>query len=268
VQTVAAYLYSQNIELMINLDPVPYRENTLVYAKLLQIYKGIDNKFNFTIRNQDQKLQSLLDTKIIFNLMSTTTGELIFSRLVKVVTDRKGLATITLEQIDLNDVNAGVYNYSVILFNGEGQPNIVYADDNYNAQGQCRVNDAVYPTFIPSVQPNLGPFYNNNPNQGQFGYSNNNILFSDVVNVFDRVKTRSVLQTVQYYGNNFSGTVNIQGSLNAAMKENPDDWFTIDTQNFANFSGCAYSTFTGKIGLVRFNVITTSGSLDKILYRP
>jgi len=52
------------------------------------------------------------------------------------------------------------------------------------------------------------------------------------------------------------------------MTSYPDDWFDIDTQTFTNFTGCQFSTFIGKIGLVRFKVTTTSGSLDKILYRP
>lgn len=252
--------------MVIILDPLPNRENMLVYAKPLQIYKGIDNRFKLQIRNQDQKLQSLLDTTIVFNLFNSATRELVFTRLCPVYTDKKGLAYTTLSESELNDVAAGNYNYSIKLVTGEGEQRIVYSDDNYNAQGQARVNEGVYPDFAASLQPNLGPFYNNNPNAT--GFSDNGIQYTNVLNVRDRVKTRSIIQTVQYYGTDFTGTVIIQGCLEASMNAYPSTWFDIDTQTFDNFNGCSFSNFTGKISLVRFKITTDSGTLDKILYRP
>lgn len=251
--------------MVIILDALPNRENTLVYAKPLQIYKGVDNKIRLLIKNQDQKLQNLLDTTIIFNLVDSANHELVFTRACGVSVD-KGAAIVRLDQMDLDDVAAGVYNYSVKLISGEGETSIVYADDNYNAQGQARVNDTVYPTFIPSLQPSLGPFYNNNPDRA--GFTLGNIVFSNVCDVFDRVKSRRVLQTVQYYGTGFDGTVEIQGSMSATLTAYPTDWFTIDTQTFSGFTGCLFSSFVGKIGLIRFKVTTDAGTLDKILYRP
>ena len=129
-----------------------------MYAKPLQIYKGIDNKIRLLIKNQDQKLQNLLNSTIVFNLIASDNYELVFSRAVSIAYD-KGAAIVTLSQEDLNDVAAGIYNYSVKLINGEGETKIVYADDNFNAQGQARINDSVYPRFFPSLAPNLGPFY-------------------------------------------------------------------------------------------------------------
>jgi len=266
VQSISGYLYNQTMDVVIILDALPNRENMLVYAKPLQIYKGIDNKIKLLIKNQDQKLQNLLDTTIIFNLIDSATSELIFTRLVTAYVN-KGSAYITLDQMDLNDLPAGIYNYSLQLNSGEGEARIIYSDDNYNAQGQARVVDGVYPTFRPSIKPTLGPFYNNNPNSN--GYrSDQSTIISDAINVLDRVKSRSILQTVQYYGSGFTGTVKIQGSLSATITAYPDDWFDIDTQAFDELTGCQFSTFVGKIGLVRFRVHTTSGSLDKILYRP
>lgn len=264
MQSISGYLYRQAIELII-MDSGPHRENTLVYAKPLQIYKGIDNTIRLLIKNQEQKLLSLRDSIIEFNLISSDNHELVFKRACTVTID-KGAAILTLAETDLNDVTAGVYTYSVKLVNGEGETRIVYADDNYNAQGQARVNDTVYPKFLPSLQPNLGPFYNNNPSAS--GYSIADDMFSDVMEVANRGNIRSVIQTIQYYGTNFTGTVLVQGSLSATLSAYPDDWFDINEQNFDGFTGCQYSNFTGKIGLVRFKITTVDGTLNKILYRP
>jgi hypothetical protein len=266
LQVISGYLYHQTVDLVLNLDPLPNRENQLVYAKPLQIYKGIDNKIKLLIKNQDQKLVSILDSIMTFNLIDSATQELIFSRRVLPWVDNRGTAYIILEEMELSDLIAGIYNYSIQFETGENKKRIVYSDDNYNAQGQARVVDGVYPAFKPSLEPKLGPFYNNNPNKN--GYSDNNIVYSDVLNVLDRVKSRSILQAVQYYGTNFSGTVEIQGSLSATLTAYPNDWFMIDQLTFDGLTGCQFSSFTGKIGLVRFKITTISGSLDKILYRP
>ena len=248
------------------MDSGPHRENTLVYAKPLQIYKGIDNKIKLLIKNQDQKLQPLLDTSIIFNLMDSATRELIFTRRVIPITDKKGSAYVTLDRTDVDDLTAGIYNYSFQLISGEGEYNIIYADDNYTAQGQARVNDGIYPVFQPSLEPNLGPFYNNNPNFN--GYSDGTYAYSDVMNVFDRVKARDVQQTVQYNVTDFFGSVVIEGSLSSTLTAYPDDWFYITEIDFIYNSGCYSQNFNGKFGLIRFKIQTTSGKLDKILYRP
>ena len=248
------------------MDPTPNRENQLVYAKPLQLYKGINNKIKLLFKNQDQKLQSLLDSTIVFNLMDSATKELIFTRRVLPWVDSKGAGYITLDQADLNDLPTSGYNYSVYMITGEGETRIVYADDNYNAQGQARLSDGVYPTLQESLKPTLGPFYNNNPNNT--GYSDGTYAYSDVLNVLDRVKTRNVKQTVQYNAVEFTGTVWTQGSLSATLTSYPDDWFDITDRQFNDYTGCIFDNFEGKFGLIRFKIQTTSGTLDKILYRP
>ena len=266
MQSISGYLYYQTIELVINLDPMPNRENQLVYAKPLQLFKGIDNKVKLLFKNQDQKLQSLLDTQIIFNLIDSATRELVFSRRI-VPTINRGQAFLVLNDRELDDLATGIYNYSVQLITGEDEYRIVYADDNHNAQGQARLNDGVYPRFEPSLEPNLGPFYSN-PVNSPFGYSSGNVDFTNMLEVRNRTKARSVIQTAQYYGTNFTGSVEIQASLTASMAQNPGDWFTVDTLTFDNFNGCMYNNFTGNFSIVRFKITTDSGKLDKILYRP
>lgn len=252
--------------MVFNSDSLPNRENTLVYAKPLQIFKGIDNKIKLLVKNQDQKLQSLLDTTVIFNLIDSASKELIFSSRVIPYSDKKGSAYLRLDRTELNDLTAGIYNYSIQLISSDGEFKIVYADDNYNAQGQARIVEGVYPTFQPSLEPKLGPFYNNNPNFN--GYSDGTYAYSDVLNVFDRVKARDVQQTVQYSVSDFVGQVWIQGSLSATLTAYPDDWFDITYIYFGGNTGCYFENFNGKFGLIRFKIQTQQGTLNKILYRP
>ena len=251
------------MDAVIFLDSVVNRENTLVYAKPLQIYKGIDNKIKLLIKNQDQKLQNLTDGYIIFNLMDSATRELILSRRAMITTDKRGTAYVNLANMDLMDLTAGIYNYSLQYTTGENEQRVIYSDDQFNAQGQARIVDGVYPNFVPSLEPRLGPFNNNNPNTGGF-YADASTVISDVM----EVKARSIAQTVQYNVTDFFGSVVIEGSLSPTLTAYPDDWFYITEIDFIYNSGCYSQNFEGKFSLIRFKIHTESGTLDKILYRP
>jgi hypothetical protein len=268
VQPILGYLYKQSITVVKNADFTPYRENQLVYAKPLQIYKGVDNQFQLLIKNADQKPVSLLDSTIVFNLIDPSNQELVFSRNLQIVYTAKGTVTTVLESRLLDDILAGQYNYSVIITNGEGQQQIAYADDNYNAQGTCYISDKAYPQFTPSYNPNLGPFYNNASN-AIYGYSDANQVLTPVITVNNRTKSRAVTETVQYYGNAFVGTIETQGSLDPIPTSLPNAWFSINSVSVNNLTGTNYFNLNpGKYSQVRFHVTTTSGSLTKILYRP
>jgi hypothetical protein len=262
VQPILGYLYKQVIPVVKNADFTPYRENQLVYAKPLQIYKGVDNTFQFLIKNADQKPVSLLDSTVVFNLIDPTNKELLFSRLLNVVYSDTGTATTVIEGTLLNDISAGLYNYSILVTNGEGQSQIAYADDNYNAQGQARLIDNVYPAFVPSVAPTILQYQNNSDT----GYAN--VAYTSVTMINDRVKSRAVTQTTQFNGNSFVGSITIQGTQDADAASDYTNWANIHTITETGLSGNDYYNFQGKFNAVRFMITQSSGNLNYILYRP
>jgi hypothetical protein len=262
VQPILGYLYKQVITVVKNADFTPYRENQLVYAKPLQIYKGVDNRFQFLIKNADQKPVSLLDSTVVFNLIDPTNKELVFSRQLNVVYSNTGTATTIIEGTMLNDISAGLYNYSILVINGEGESQIAYSDDNYNAQGQARLIDNVYPAFVPSVQPTILQYQNN----GDTGYAN--VAYTSVTMINDRVKSRAVSQTAQFNGNSFVGSITIQGTQDADAANNATNWANIHTVTEAGLTGSDYYNFQGKFNAVRFMITQSSGNLNYILYRP
>lgn len=265
MQTLAAYLYDQVIDVVINLDPLPNRENQLVYAKPLVIFKGIDNKIKLAIRNQDQKLQSLLDSTIVFNLMSM--GELVFKKIAQPYLDDKGIAWIKFDSADLDVIEGGDYHYSLFFISGEGETSVLYADDNFNAQGQCQIVDKVYPTFIPSIEPVIGPFNNNSPSAD--GYTTGSLTFTNILEVRNTVNSGSLMQSFQYYATGFTGTIDVQGSMQPSTGFQTADWAPLgDTVTLSNFTGTGYSFFYGKVSMVRFKIYTATGTFNKLLYRP
>lgn len=262
MQPIIGYLYTQIIDIVKNSDFTPHTENQLVYAKPLQIYKGVDNRFQFLIKNQDQKPVSLLDSSVLFNLIDPTTKELVFSRVLQMVYTDTGTATTLVEGTLLNDISAGLYNYSIVITSPEGEQQIAFSDDNYNAQGQARLLDSVYPAFVPSANLSI-PVYTNDVSTNY-----TNVAYTSTTVTADRVKSRAVYQTVQYNTNSFTGNIDIQASQDSISVSNANNWVTVNTAVFSNSTGNRYYNFQGKFGAVRFKVTQTSGTVNYIAYRP
>lgn len=262
MQQISGYLYPQIITVVKNSDLALHRENQLFYAKPLQIYKGVDNRFKFVIKNNDQKPASLLQSTVLFNLIDSTTKELVFSRNLDLVYTRDGVATCLIEGSLLDNINAGLYNYSIVATNGSGEQEIVYSDDNYQAQGQARINDGVYPQFTSSYLANNFTY----SNDGDTNYVN--VAYSSSFLTANYVRGSAVYQTVQYNANAFTGNIQLQASLDAKSVVDANSFTTISYANCANVSGTNYFNFQGKYRAVRFKVSQISGQMNYIYYRP
>jgi len=162
----------------------------------------------------------------------------------------------------LNDISAGLYNYSIVITSPEGEQQIAFSDDNYNAQGQARLLDSVYPAFVPSANLSI-PVYTNDVSTNY-----TNVAYTSTTVTADRVKSRAVYQTVQYNTNSFTGNIDIQASQDSISVSNANNWVTVNTAVFSNSTGNRYYNFQGKFGAVRFKVTQTSGTVNYIAYRP
>ena len=265
MQPIAGYLYKQIITVIKNSDYVPYRENQQVYAKPLQLYKGIDNRIQLVLRNNDQKPVSLLDSVVTFNLLDSTTSELVFSRQLQLIYTNTGSATTIIESNLMNDLKAGFYHYSMIVINPEGETQIVYADDNYQAQGKAYISDSIYGRVVPSVKPNILQYINNSDTNYQ------TVAYTDQIPMADRVKGRAVYQTAQFNITDFTGTIEVQASQDIASTVIPTNWYTVATTTPVFETGNQYVNFQGKFNLVRFKITQdpgNTGTVNYILYRP
>lgn len=262
MQLISGYLYPQIITVVSNSDFTLHRENQLVYAKPLQIYKGVDNRFQFLIKNNDQKPVSLLDSSVLFNLIDPTTKELVFTRNLDLVYSNTGTATVLIPSQVMDNINAGLYNYSIVITGGEGEQQIVYSDDNYNAQGQARINENVYPAFVPSLKPTILQYGNNSDtNYQNVAYTSNSLMAN-------YVRGSAVYQTVQYNANAFTGNVDLQVTQDVSSSVTGNSYTTVNTVQLNNFSGNGYFNFQGKYAAVRFKITQVNGSMNYIYYRP
>jgi len=267
MQIIAGYLYKPYITVIKNSQRTPNLENQQVYARPLELFRGIDNRVEIQLRNNELKKVNLLDHSLVLNLFDNANNQLLLSRQLNMVYTSTGLATTLIESYILDSITPGFYNYSLVAVSPEGEDQVVYTDDNYRATGQLRILDTIYPAPAESVQPRLGPFYNNS-DTGRMGYSDRNQLFTDVITLKSSTRSSARTQTTQYWCTNFTGTIEMQGSLEVIPTRLPAAWFTVYTATPTAFTGSDYFNVQGKFCHVRFHITTNSGSVDKMLYRP
>jgi hypothetical protein len=159
MQKVQSYLYPNRVILIANLAGFTV-ENTVVYAKTVKIYNGIDNIIEFDIQNADQKRIDLSTmSNIELNVMDMSGNALPESPYTVTPTAIKGIATVTIPSDDLADLADQHLRYSVTALSG-GNDIILYCDSRFSAVGTIQLignampklrDEQVYDEFVGEI---------------------------------------------------------------------------------------------------------------------
>lgn len=93
----------------------------------------------------------------------------------------------------------------------------------------------------------------------------NNVSTS--VQVSSTVVANEGIHTAQFNFNNFTGKIKVLGTLDA-ISGNSTTWAEIDELVYLDQTATDYHTWFGIFSFVKFEIVPTSGSVTKILYRP
>jgi len=268
------YYYVNNIDVQLNVDPTLKLRNRVMYQRPLKLYKGVDNIVRFTFKNSDQKPVNIDGWNATFHIISDEEGSIVVSKPATVIgAPIDGVVTVTVTELDLIDLKHLYYNYSLSVIDPlTGIEQVVYADDNYNVRGQLQLLSGHYPDFKPSIDVTL-------PTD-----SNTNVTTSTVT-ADTPTRQQSAHHTAQYYFDDFSGTLEVQATLDSLPPNGNTSanislsWTTVSSTTYVNQIDNDYENFDGVYTAVRF-VITpdplpvpqpippvSHGSVTKILYR-
>jgi hypothetical protein len=260
-----------------------------VYNRNLKIFRGVDNRIDIQVRNNDQKTTNLTppvdpddnqpyDNVLVFNLISQDTKDLVLQKDFTAIDLSTGKVTITLTERELLDLDTGFYNYSIIkeLRNNLDEDSTalgykiiskipLYMDSQYSTMGTLEITGDVYGGVANSVI--VDTFNYTNPfTQG----ANEPAPFytSAIIDAVPNTSPAYPIHTFQFYTTNYIGTVEIQASLDAQGATPRDTKFsTVATVDLANEK---YKNVTGKYNWFRVKHIpatNNTGTVDKILYR-
>ena len=150
MQKIQSYLYPNRVVLLADLAGFTV-ENTIVYARTIKIYNGIDNVIQFDIQNADQKRINLSTlSNIEMNVMDMTGNSLPESPYPVTSTALIGIGTVTIPSDDLIDLVDQNLRYSVTAVAG-GNDVMLYCDSRFSAVGTIELIGNAMPTIKDDV---------------------------------------------------------------------------------------------------------------------
>jgi hypothetical protein len=264
MQSIDNYIYQNQIDVQLNLDPTIKLRNRVLYQRSIKLYKGIDNQIQFNIKNADQQPVNITGFDISFSMLSDQEGTIIASSPATVINANAGVVTVSLTERDLLDCNQEFYFYSLLATEQvSGIQHIVYSDNDYNARGQIILQSGHYPNFHPSVHVQLPT-------------NTANVTISSAVSSDTPTRQQSAHHTAQYYFNDFSGNVIVQATLdilppNGNTSANTSvSWATITSNQYIHQTTPDYVNWDGVYTACRFVIApnsSLSGNVSQILYR-
>jgi len=245
------YLYAQKHTAVIT-DTGVSNLMSMFYTPTVKVYRGIDNYIRIEFKNRDQKRVNMAGKTANIIVLDKENNVAYLERALTVVNEQKGIMEASVTQGDLLNLDSKFYNYALKVTDGEDRTAPAYADDNYGANGVLEVADGVYPTFIASTTEAFA--------SGDTG---------STISIKPYINRNTAQHTAQvYFSSAFTGTLEIQGSINPSNSIQNADFTTIATETYTAQTDNAYVNFTGVYSAVRFKRTTTSGTLSQVLYRP
>ena len=276
MQILPIYLYQNNLDVILDLDPTIQGVNRVMYQRDLKIQKGIKNQVRIQFKNSDQKRINIHNTQtFVFSMFDAISQRLLLEKdleILEINTATKGLAQLTLSENDTVDLKNSSYKFTVRLKDSDGSYLPTYSNTYYDMSGILHLRSDIYPTLQPSQE--ISSFQKSfNANTNLYEHKTRAIYSNPEYN------GNTALHTAAFYLNSYKGTVYIQATLN----NNPDDlnkYSTIQTRTYNGFSGVDYINFNGIYSYIQIIHVpatkpgegdndnpTYFGSFDKILYR-
>lgn len=231
-----------------------------VYAKPLTLHKGVDNQLQFQFLNQEQKPVDITGKEITCRIISYDGSEVLLRKALTPTLALNGLAVLTVNAADIEDISAQKAHYSLEIPVGEfGFP--VFVDQNAGARGDMNIVNSVLPAFIPSANvtiPTGQPFPNIDSNNSiQNALPNANTYYSSVINTENNPVL--TLQTSFYQ---YNGDVTVEGSSIVDA-----DWYPITTDAYSNNSATQGYVIQGYHPYIRMVFTSNTGAVTNILSR-
>lgn len=145
MQLNPCYLYSNRLDVYTNLGSWTTERVRKVYQRTIKIYKGVDNRIDFQVRNNDNKPKdiSALDS-VTFNVIAVDTKGIQLQKTVTVEAAADGKLFLILTEADIQNLERGYYHFSMFYTDEDSNRYPLYSDTQYDAIGQLQVIDGAF----------------------------------------------------------------------------------------------------------------------------
>lgn len=260
MQLNSVYLYPNKVDVFTNLGTWKTERYRRVYNRNLKVFRSVDNRIDFQVRNSDEKATSVENSYIVFKLTAVDTQELIIEKDCSIQSSTTGKVYINLSEAEVRELDLGFYSYSLTqetrTYIDTNNYTVIaktplYVDAQYEISGLIEVRGDAGGILRPSIVVNKFEYVN----PATTGYTDPAYYFSSIINANPETSTGNSLHTLQMYMNNFTGTVTVQGSLSEGG--DPHVWSDVAVRQYEG-SYLEYINVTGKWNWLRLKYQPTS----------
>lgn len=234
------YLFNQRqYVVLLESNAAATRRYETVYAKELTLNRGVDNLFEFSFINQEQKSVNISDKEITCRILNSSGSSIIIQKSLTSTLPLKGIATLTItaEETLSMDVQKCFYTLQIPVGMFDYP---VFVDSNSGARGVINIVNSVLPSFVASNEVTIAPHL-----KPVIGVSRT--YYSSVIDA----KQNSMF-TIQIWLENFTGSIEIEGST-LADYSNP--YVINSTQNYIDETSTDAVTIIGYHPYLRLKII-------------
>ena len=258
--STAAFIFTQR-QIVVLLSGNSPRAFMPVYAKNLNLHKGVDNKIQFQFLNQEQKPVDITGKEITCRILNYDGTEVLIKKALTLELPLTGIAYLQLNAAELEDIEAQKAHYSLEIPVGEfGYP--VFVDPAAGARGDMNILNSVLPSFVPSevvTIPTGQPFPNLDSNNSIDNVlPNANTYYSSVINTED-----NPVITLQAHLHEYNGEVAVEGTFNSGLT----DWYPITSAEYLETTETIGFTIHGFHPFLRMVFTSNTGVVSNILAR-
>lgn len=251
MKTINSYKYNNEVNVLSNID-YQYNNYTVMYAHKIKIYRNIDNKVFFHVKNHDQKSVDLSDYSLKLVILLDN-NSLYHEFECEPINATRGKFSVLIPDHISVTLDKQMYNYALYIQDADGYKDILYSDDFYNCRGEILVGDGPYPSFKQSLT-----LYTVNQGEGNFSTSTVSP---------NQIGGNSEYSTFQLFFTDFTGTVNIEYTSEPIPQHNVANWTNVKNSEYLNATGSEFFVINGIYEFMRVTGNAISGKIEKILFR-
>lgn len=249
-QTQVYFYYQRQTIVFLELDSRgKNRRYTIVYAKELTVSKGVDNKLEFAIINQNQKPVNIDGKTLTLRIISYDGQRTLLQKSLVPILPLTGITSLQLTAADIEGIDPQKCYYTIEVPEGSGDYPI-FVDSAGGMRGVINVVNGILPDFVQSQTVTIPthPWPANT-------MSNANVSGNTVTYFSSSFDTNEQgVFTIQTYYSNFTGNTQLVGST---LQDFSFPYYITSNTVYSNFTGTVGTTIEGYHPYVRMQIVNS-----------
>lgn len=250
MQTISCYLYSNRVDVFTNVSADWLTERyRRVYNHNLKLYRGVDNKVDFQVKNSDQKASNIGTLSVVFSLVGKETQELILKKDCTIIDATSGRITVTILESEIIDIEPGFYQFSLHTEaranNGDGTYSVtarrlLYIDSQYGAEATAEIGGDISGEPVNSFK--IVEF------NERGAYDEEKYFYSTLIKANPEITVPQSWHTFQFKMTDYTGRIVIEASQEISSA--PKEWFPVKSIDITE-KNSHYENIEGKFNWLR-----------------